>query len=103
MVLWGYTGGSLVPPVEMTNLVTVTARGYHVVAQRGDGQIFDWGGSGLPDGLSNVVGLAAGQRISVYASGIFNQYRFVRRQKLLHFANGTNGHRSDKSLPQGTY
>lgn len=33
-------------------------------------------------------------------SGILSQHRFVRRQKLLHFSNGTDGHRGEGPFAQ---
>jgi alpha-tubulin suppressor-like RCC1 family protein len=61
----GQYAGEIVPPLGLTNVVAISAGGFHSLALNADGTLAGWGDNGygqstIPSGLSNVVGIAAG-------------------------------------------
>ena len=71
IAVWGY--GQFVQtnvPAGLSNVVSVAAGDYHLLALRGDGTVVAWGYNGygeanVPAGLNNVVAVAAGGEKSV--------------------------------------
>ena len=58
-------GGSVLPPANLDDVVELSAGGGHALARRAGGEVVAWGDNRagqciVPDGLSNVVALAAG-------------------------------------------
>jgi hypothetical protein len=63
VVAWGYNGdGETNVSAGLTNVIAVSAGGYHAMALNGNGTVADWGMeiSPVPLGLTNIVAIAAG-------------------------------------------
>ena len=70
LAAWDYEGNPLEVPLDLTNVVALSAGSYHSLALREDGTVAAWGGyahgtTDVPPQLRHVVAIAAGEEHSM--------------------------------------